>query len=115
MYKLYFLIIILTLSPLNIANPMRPDPLNNSTNHTAQPTKAVKRQPTLARLVNIIIIDDYQIAQFGRKKVKVGDQISGYMISAIEPDYVIVKRSGKSKKIELKKTGSFSMIPADEE
>ena len=95
------------------ANPMRPDPAVKPSVTRSQP---IQRAPRLPKLEQILIIGDYRLASFnGGIDVRLGNKISGYTVSEITADYVIVTRNNKQTKLNLDNAGVMVITPVTEE
>lgn len=119
MYRRTLIMLLALIMAHVTANPMRPDtaaPASNQTSNATAPKVTAPKPPRVPRLDNILVIGELRKAFFDAgNEATVGDTVNGYLVTQIEPDFVVLQRGNARSTLELKTPGEFSVSSAKEE
>lgn len=112
-----FTVIVALISTAS-ANPMRPDSFNPpvAPSNNSGTTTQRRADPPVPKLQAVIIIGDYRKAIFtGNREARLGERVGAYVLTTVEPSYVILSRGTLTKRLNLKTAGSTLVTPAKED
>ncbi|MDN3650617.1 hypothetical protein QWZ13_17060 [Reinekea marina] len=115
MYKLMATVFLLctALSLPTHANPMRPDNYSAPKQNTS--TVVRKAKPASFSLSDIAITGDLRFATINNKTLTLNDQISGFKVTQIEAEFVVLAQGSTTRTLYLKTPGSFKIVPSTED